>query len=241
MHSGIHLGSQCMANRSAKQWVNVKLLQFPTCRPMNGLFVHWSRGWGVLFSERLVSVLMLSKVLVLLLILRICVLAPTLLHWRHNERDGISNARLLLILGSTSIIHRSHASAMSIRGLCYLRRCGWPVLWWPEWCSPAPGYLHVRCLKWWRPPEVISSYHCTDVIMGAMVSQSTGLSIVYLTVCLGADQRKYQSPASLVTGEFPSQRTSNTEKVSIWWRHHVIDTVRWCVIARFITKEIIRK
>ena len=28
--------------------------QFPTCWPMNGLFVHWSRGWGVLsFSERL--------------------------------------------------------------------------------------------------------------------------------------------------------------------------------------------
>ena len=29
--------------------------QFPTCWPMNGLFVHWSRGWGVSsFSERLV-------------------------------------------------------------------------------------------------------------------------------------------------------------------------------------------
>ena len=29
--------------------------QFPTCWPMNGLFVHLSRGWGVLsFSERLV-------------------------------------------------------------------------------------------------------------------------------------------------------------------------------------------
>ena len=29
--------------------------QFPTCWPMNGLSVHWSRGWGVsLFSERLV-------------------------------------------------------------------------------------------------------------------------------------------------------------------------------------------
>ena len=30
--------------------------QFPTCWPMNGLFVHWSRGWGVSsFSERLVK------------------------------------------------------------------------------------------------------------------------------------------------------------------------------------------
>ena len=26
---------------------------------------------------------------------------------------------------------------------------------------------------------------------------------------------------SLVTSEFPAQRTSNTEKASIWWRHHV--------------------
>ena len=25
---------------------------------------------------------------------------------------------------------------------------------------------------------------------------------------------------SLVTGEFPSQRASNAENVSIWWRHH---------------------
>ena len=39
----------------------MKLLQFPTCRPMNGLFVHWSRGWGVLsFSERLVNITLRS-------------------------------------------------------------------------------------------------------------------------------------------------------------------------------------
>ena len=31
---------------------------------------------------------------------------------------------------------------------------------------------------------------------------------------------------SPLTGEFPSQRASNTENVSIWWRHH--DTVYWC-------------
>ena len=38
-------------NRWAKKWVNVKLLQFPTCWPMNGRFVHC---WEVLsFSERL--------------------------------------------------------------------------------------------------------------------------------------------------------------------------------------------
>ena len=59
MRNGLVLGHgawpRCMANRSAKSWVNVELLQFPTYWPMSGLFVHWSRGWGVLsFSERLV-------------------------------------------------------------------------------------------------------------------------------------------------------------------------------------------
>ena len=45
MHNGIDLGPRSMTNRSAKLWVNVKLLQFPTCWPVNGLFVHWTRGW----------------------------------------------------------------------------------------------------------------------------------------------------------------------------------------------------
>ena len=39
--------------------------------------------------------------------------------------------------------------------------------------------------------------HYSGVIMGAMASQITSLTIVYLTVYLGADQRKHQSSASL--------------------------------------------
>ena len=45
------------------------------------------------------------------------------------------------------------------------------------------------------------------------------------TVCSGADQRKYKNSASLVPGGFPSQRTSNAENVSIWWRHSVGKTI----------------
>ena len=60
--------------------------------------------------------------------------------------------------------------------------------------------------------------------MGAMASQITSLTIVYPIVYSGADQRIYQSFASLafcggnspVTGEFPAQRASSAEKVSIW-------------------------
>ena len=61
-----------------------------------------------------------------------------------------------------------------------------------------------------------------------MASQITGVSIVYSTVCQGADQTKHQSSAPLAfargikrNGEFPTQRASNSENASIWWRHHV--------------------
>ena len=64
--------------------------------------------------------------------------------------------------------------------------------------------------------------------MGAMASQITSLTIVYSTVCSGAEW-KHQSSASLafvlgyspVTGEFPAQMDSNVENISIWLRHHV--------------------
>ena len=39
--------------------------------------------------------------------------------------------------------------------------------------------------------------HYDDVIMGAMTSQITSLTIVYSTVYSDTDQRKHQSPASL--------------------------------------------
>ena len=73
--------------------------------------------------------------------------------------------------------------------------------------------------------------HHNDVIMGAMVFKITSLTIVYLTVCSGADQRKHQSSVSLafvrgIHREFPAQRASNAEKVSIWWRHHVMWTAQ---------------
>ena len=71
-------------------------------------------------------------------------------------------------------------------------------------------------------------HHYNDVIMSAMASQILSLTIVYLTVYSGADQRKHQSSASLafVTGEFPAQMASNAENVSIWWRHHDFENLQ---------------
>ena len=39
--------------------------------------------------------------------------------------------------------------------------------------------------------------HYSDVIMSAMTSQTTDVSIIYSSVCSGVYQRKHQSPASL--------------------------------------------
>ena len=67
--------------------------------------------------------------------------------------------------------------------------------------------------------------HYGDVIMGAIASQITSLTIVYSTVYSDADLSNYQSPASLAfvrgihRGPVNSpQKWPVTRK--IWWRHH---------------------
>ena len=70
--------------------------------------------------------------------------------------------------------------------------------------------------------------HYNDVIMSAMASQITSLTIIYLTVYSRHRSKKtsklhvtgFCEANSPVTGEFPAQRASNAKNVSIWWRHH---------------------
>ena len=60
-----------------------------------------------------------------------------------------------------------------------------------------------------------SRSHDSDVIMGAMASQTTSLTIVYSTVCSGAHQRKYQSsaPQAFVRGihRWPVNSRTNSQ------------------------------
>ena len=42
-----------------------------------------------------------------------------------------------------------------------------------------------------------TSAHYSDVIMSAMGSEITGISVACSTICLGADKRKHQSSTSL--------------------------------------------
>ena len=67
------------------------------------------------------------------------------------------------------------------------------------------------------------------LIMGAMASQITSLTIVYSTVYSRGRTSKFCVTGlcegnSPVAGEFPAQRASNAENVSFWWRHHGQDS-----------------
>ena len=85
-------------------------------------------------------------------------------------------------------------------------------------------------IEWWRfihEPHK-THIHYSDVIMSAMTSQITGVSIV-LHNCLFRHRSKKTSKVhvtgfsagnSPVTGVFPARRASDAENVSIWWRHH---------------------
>ena len=75
-------------------------------------------------------------------------------------------------------------------------------------------------------------YHYSNVIMSAIASQIIGVSIVCSNVCLGADQGNINASChwpcagnSSVTGGFPSQRASDAENLSIWWRHRATPTL----------------
>ena len=90
--------------------------------------------------------------------------------------------------------------------------------------------LILSASNWFRP--ILPRYgmharkyhhHYNDVVRSAIDSSITGVSVVCLIVCAGVDQTKHQSSASVdspVTDEFPAQRKSNAENVSIWCRHH---------------------
>ena len=103
---------------------------------------------------------------------------------------------------------------------------------------PVPSFLVFCCwhgsveICWHDNWALQFGIHYNDVILSAMTSQITSLKIVYSTVCSDADQRNIKAPRhwlcdgnSPVTGEFPAQKATNAENVSIWWRHHAFEWV----------------
>ena len=97
--------------------------------------------------------------------------------------------------------------------------------------------LNIKLTKLNTSNQATEVIHYSDVIMSAMASQITGVTIVYSIACSGADQKTSKLRVtglgegnSSVTGEFSAQLASNAENVSIWWRHHY----RWASEMRIM-------
>ena len=63
--------------------------------------------------------------------------------------------------------------------------------------------------------------------MTTVASRITSLAVVYLIIYQTQMKENIKAPRHWPlcgeftgTGEFPAQRASNAENVSIWWRHH---------------------
>ena len=118
----------------------------------------------------------------------------------------------------------------------------------------APFWLIMQCLQGYHNDCVLKSAknmylyalflwdHYNDVIMNAMASQITSLTIFFTQPfiqvhidCLLRRRSKKENIKhhvtglcagnSPVTGKFPAEWANNAKNVSIWWRHH--DPVTW--------------
>ena len=70
------------------------------------------------------------------------------------------------------------------------------------------------------------AFHYNDVIMGAIASQITGLTIVFSIVYLDTDQRKHQSSASLAFVRVIHRRPVNSpHKWPVTWKMFPFDDV----------------
>ena len=70
-------------------------------------------------------------------------------------------------------------------------------IWRQDICNHRDDIARTAYVRSAHCNEKVSANHYNDVIMGAMASQITGVSVVYSTVYSGSDQRKNQSSASL--------------------------------------------
>ena len=106
------------------------------------------------------------------------------------------------------------------------------------------GYKReIKQIRRWPNVNYRYKYNYNDVMMGAIASQITSLTIVYSIVYSDADQTKLRVTCickgnSPGTGEFPAQMASNTENVFIWWRHHGVALL--CLPTLIVTIPFMR-
>ena len=124
-------------------------------------------------------------------------------------------------------------------------RCRYNTVNFRQFSCPCRGQ-DMRCVLWvqslinvllmssqyhvWYHDILDCISHCNDVIMSAMASQITSLTIIYSTVYSKSRSKETSKPHvtgicagdSPLAGELPAQMASNEEYVSIWWRHHAL-------------------
>ena len=85
-----------------------------------------------------------------------------------------------------------------------------------EWYHPASEFTAIPVARKYPMSQRLDVFHYGDVIMGAMASQITSVTIVYSTVYSDADEKTSKCRVTgLCAGNLPA---SNAENVSIWWR-----------------------
>ena len=151
-------------------------------------------------------------------------------HWRNRTKIIIYKFAAILSRGTCRWVNTSVVlglwliAALMQRGF-YITKQGFSL---KRSCCFIVNKNVIRC---WNQ----TLYHYINVILSAMVSQITRVSIVCPTVFFFRRRSKKTSKlrvAGLCKGKppvtvcFPSQRPSNTENISIWWRHHVIHKTR---------------
>ena len=150
--------------------------------------------------------------------------------WRH-QMESFSTL-LALCAGNSLVSVNSPHKGQSRGALMFSLICSWIN----DWVNNReagemrrhPGHYDVNVMHHWfwvklRP-------HYSDVIMTTMASPINSLIIVCSTIYSSTDKNKtsklhvtgLSEGNSPVTGEFPTQRASNSENVSIWWCHHEI-------------------
>ena len=156
-------------------------------------------------------------------------LGSCLYYWDHLSGEiAISLASMMLFVQLNLYFHEVLSSLLALLTLGHV---GYVTGIMP-WFTLCFVLLCFSCVEFYPYPSgllhgwaiLLLSLHYNDVIMSRMASQITSVSIVCWTVCSGADQRKTSmlhvtglcAGNSPVTGEFPTQRASNVENISIW-------------------------
>ena len=84
----------------------------------------------------------------------------------------------------------------------------------------ARGHLQPLCSLQWRHNERdgVSNHRHHDYLLNRLLRRRSKKTSTLRVTCLCAGN-------SPVTGDFPAQRASDAENVSIWWRHHVYSMI----------------